>query len=200
LDQLGLNESIQIKNSLYYTVTKHELYSSLKYTPPNYLCETLEYSLRQSDSQKSHILAYAFVRLASCSGKNDYGGDWIIALTDTGKTIRIARTSQMVATFLGTGFGRLFEASLRFAPRPYQSRLTTPELVELLKMPTCLSEDRRAVLDQLGNLHRRHFNNHWEFVRFAREKGLDIDFTMPPRRPDPKQSLEHLLDELPVNP
>jgi hypothetical protein len=51
------------------------------------------------------------------------------------------------------------------------------------------------VLDQLGNIHGRRFANRWEFVRFAREKGLKLDFTSPPRRPDPKASLGRLLDE-----
>jgi hypothetical protein len=40
----------------------------------------------------------------------------------------------------------------------------------------------------------------WEFVRFAQEKGLKLDFTTPPRRPDPRESLERLLDELPKAP
>ena len=64
-------------------------------------------------------------------------------------------------------------------------------------MPTCFGEARRVVLDQLENIHGRRFANHWEFVRFAREKGLKLDFTSPPRRPDPKASLERLLDDSP---
>ena len=84
--------------------------------------------------------------------------------------------------------------------QPFPCRLTTQELVELLKMPTCIQDNRRAVLDQLGNIHGRRFANHWEFVRFAREKGLKLDFTSPPRRPDPKASLARLLDERPASP
>jgi hypothetical protein len=68
---------------------------------------------------------------------------------------------------------------------PSPCRLTAQELVDLLKMPTCFGEARRAVLDHLGNLHGRRFANHREFVRFAREKHLAIDLTSPPRRPDP---------------
>jgi hypothetical protein len=89
---------------------------------------------------------------------------------------------------------------VRFATRPYRCRLTSQELVELLKMPTCFGETRRVVLDHLGNIHRRHFANHWEFVRFVREKNLDLDFTTPPRRPDPKKSLAQVLDEALASP
>ena len=78
---------------------------------------------------------------------------------------------------------------------------TTADLVELLKFPTCFGpQARRVVLDQLGNIHGRRFANHWEFVRFAKEKGLKLDFTSPPRRPNPRESLERLLDELPAVP
>ncbi len=82
-------------------------------------------------------------------------------------------------------------------PRPPQKplpcRLTTQELVELLKMPTCFGEARRVVLGHLGNIHGRRFANHWEFVRFAREKGLQLDLTTPPRRPDPQESVKRML-------
>ena len=45
---------------------------------------------------------------------------------------------------------------------------------------------RRIILDQLGNRHGRRFDTHWDFVRYAQEKGLNLDFTSPPQRPDPK--------------
>jgi hypothetical protein len=70
------------------------------------------------------------------------------------------------------------------AERP-PCRLSTQHLVELLKMPTCIGEARRVVLDQLGNRYRRAFADVWEFVRFAREENLDLDFTTPPQRPEP---------------
>ncbi len=63
-------------------------------------------------------------------------------------------------------------------------------------MPTCFGEARRVVLDHLGNRYGRHFVNHWAFVRFARERGLKLDFTAPPKRPDPKQSLKRMLEVL----
>jgi len=41
------------------------------------------------------------------------------------------------------------------------------------------------VLYHLGNIHGRSFANHWEFVRFAQEQNLSLDFTTAPRRPSP---------------
>jgi hypothetical protein len=60
----------------------------------------------------------------------------------------------------------------------------TQELVELLKMPTCVAEVRRVVLDHLGNRYGRRFETHWDFVRFAQGQQLGLDFTTPPQRPD----------------
>jgi Protein kinase domain len=72
------------------------------------------------------------------------------------------------------------------AGEPLPCRLTTQDLVELLKMPTCVGEVRRVILDQLGNRYGRRFDTHWDFVRYAQEQGLDLDFTTPPQRPDRK--------------
>jgi hypothetical protein len=44
------------------------------------------------------------------------------------------------------------------------------------------------VLDHLGHRYGRRFVNHWAFVRFATEQKLGLDFTTPPKRPDPKGS------------
>ncbi len=71
-----------------------------------------------------------------------------------------------------------------------------PDLVDLLKMPTCFGGARRAVLDRLGNRHGRRLVNHWAFVRFATEKGLDLDFTTPPRWPDPGEWVKRVLQIL----
>ena len=46
-----------------------------------------------------------------------------------------------------------------------------------------VGEARRVVLDHLGNRYHRTFADVWEFVRFAKEQNLDLDFTSPPRRP-----------------
>jgi hypothetical protein len=84
----------------------------------------------------------------------------------------------------------MLEAMVRVSIEPFPCRLTTQELVELLKMPTCLGEARRIVLDHLGNRYHRHFVNHWAFVRFATEQNLNLDFTTPPKRPDRKESFK----------
>jgi hypothetical protein len=69
---------------------------------------------------------------------------------------------------------------------PLSCRLATQDLVELLKMPTCVREVRRVILDQLGNRYGRRFETHWDFVRYAQEQGLNLDFTTPSQRPDRK--------------
>jgi hypothetical protein len=75
---------------------------------------------------------------------------------------------------------------LAAAGEPLPCRLSTQDLVELLKMPTCVGPVRRVVLDQLGNRYGRRFATHWEFGRYAQEQRLNLDFTTPPRRPDRK--------------
>ncbi len=52
---------------------------------------------------------------------------------------------------------------------PPPCRLSTQDLVDLLKMPTCVREVRRVILDQLGNRYRRRFDTHWDFVRYAQQ-------------------------------
>lgn len=52
-------------------------------------------------------------------------------------------------------------------------------------MSACVGPARRVVLDQLGNRYYRRFADAWEFVRFAHEQHLDLDFTTPPQRPEP---------------
>jgi hypothetical protein len=77
-------------------------------------------------------------------------------------------------------------AALAFLPgasEPLPCRFTDQQLVELLKLPTCIREAGRVVLNHLGNRHRRHFIDHWELVRFAKEQQLGLDFTSPPVRP-----------------
>ena len=69
------------------------------------------------------------------------------------------------------------------AGEPLPCRLRTQDLVELLKMPTCIREVRRVILDQLGNRYGRRFDTHWDFVRYAQEQGPHLDFTTPPQRP-----------------
>jgi hypothetical protein len=70
------------------------------------------------------------------------------------------------------------------AAQPSREALPTPVLVELLKHPLCVGEARHAVLDVLGTRYGRTFADVWEFVRYAEEQKLGLDFTTPPRRPE----------------
>jgi tRNA A-37 threonylcarbamoyl transferase component Bud32 len=74
-------------------------------------------------------------------------------------------------------------AHLAPALEPSAEPLPTPLLVELLKHPLCVGEARRAVLDVLAERYHRPFADQWEFVRFAEEQKLGLDFTSPPKRP-----------------
>jgi hypothetical protein len=68
-----------------------------------------------------------------------------------------------------------------------RGHLSTQELTNLLKQPFCVGEARRVVLKQLERRYRRTFADHWEFVRFAQQQNLGLDFTTPPRRPEAVQ-------------
>jgi hypothetical protein len=72
---------------------------------------------------------------------------------------------------------------LSLAGGPLRCRLDTQDLVDLLKMPTCFGEIRNVVLKHLGNRYGRTFADQWEFVRYAEEHHLGLDFTTPPKRP-----------------
>ena len=104
-------------------------------------------------------------------------------LTDTSQTQRDLRALSVAMQTIGLGMGAL-PAAMALEAEPWPCRLTTQELVDLLKMPTCFGKARLVVLDHLGNIHGRRFASHWEFVRFAHEQNLSVDLTTPPRRPD----------------
>jgi hypothetical protein len=55
-------------------------------------------------------------------------------------------------------------------------------LVDLLKHPLCVAEARRVVLTSLETRYQRKFADQWEFVRFAQDRHLQLDFTTPPAR------------------
>jgi hypothetical protein len=95
----------------------------------------------------------------------------------------IRRTAALI-TGAGLAESGPFSAlpALSVPSEPLSCRLSTQDLVDLLKMPTCFGGARKVVLKHLGNRYGRRFANHWEFVRFAREQHLDLDFTTPPKR------------------
>ena len=109
-----------------------------------------------------------------------------LAILDDISTAEISRRAGLMTMTIGQAASGQFAWAGALAAKPFPCRLTTQELVELLKMPTCFGTARRVVLDRLGNRYGRRFINHWAFVRFAREQGLDLDLTTPPKRPDPR--------------
>jgi hypothetical protein len=68
---------------------------------------------------------------------------------------------------------------LKAPPEP----LSVQMLADLLNHLLCVGEARRVVLDQLGSRYGRRFENQWEFVRFAEEHKLGLDFTSPVQPP-----------------
>ena len=45
------------------------------------------------------------------------------------------------------------------------------------------AEAARVCMKPLGNRYGRRFGTHWDFVRYAHEQNLNLDFTTPPQRP-----------------
>jgi tRNA A-37 threonylcarbamoyl transferase component Bud32 len=107
-----------------------------------------------------------------------------MVLTDNGQN-QISHMMAKMAASAGSGMEGALEAAARISAEPLPCRLSTQELVDLLKMPTCFGAARRIVLDHLGNRYGRRFVNHWAFVRYATEQKLNLDFITPPRRPQP---------------
>jgi hypothetical protein len=67
-----------------------------------------------------------------------------------------------------------------------QSRpLSQQQLIDLLKHPLCIGETRRSVLQALAFTHDRPFADQWDFVRYIRDKKVDVDLLAPFNRPTP---------------
>ncbi len=87
-----------------------------------------------------------------------------------------------VASTLATGQFLFGMPDIFLAGEPLPVRISTQELVDILKIPLCVGAARRVVLDQLEQRYQRKFANHWEFVRFAQDQKLSLDLASPPRR------------------
>jgi len=98
-------------------------------------------------------------------------------------TQRASAVAGVVGAFSGTGQPLGSLVLLRPAAKLVACRLSTQQLVDLLKMPTCLGDTRRLVLDYLGTRYERSFSDHWDFVEYAREHLPEVDLTTPPKRP-----------------
>jgi tRNA A-37 threonylcarbamoyl transferase component Bud32 len=89
----------------------------------------------------------------------------------------------MVAALIGLSGANplLVTPALLRSPRQPPAPLRIETLVELLKHPLCVGEARRAVLDQVQRHYQRPFVDQWDFVRFAQERQLGLEFTNPPQ-------------------
>ena len=150
--------------------------------------------LRYLDRPRAKALAREVVM--GLGSKRDFNElDWS-AILDDASTAEITRRAAFMGMMIGQAASGQFAWAGALAAEPFPCRLTTQELVDLLKMPTCFGKARRVVLDHLGNRYRQRFANHWAFVRYAREQGLKLDFTTAPKRPNPEESVKRMLEIL----
>ncbi len=133
-------------------------------------------------AQAAAILLSALTR-ATSPGDQQQLAQWF-SMVLTGFSPAVQQQRSMAATAVAIGQPLPLLAFLQSATQSLPCRLSTQRLVELLKMPTCIGEGRRVVLDHLGNRYQRRFADQWKFVRYATEERLGLDFTSPPQRPE----------------
>jgi hypothetical protein len=118
----------------------------------------------------------------------DFGTSWelqeALLLLLTGKGARdLARDAVAGIASAPMRAGALISPAFLAAAQPPECSLPTQKLVDLLKQPLCVGQARRIILDLLEKRYQRSFADQWEFVRFAGERKLGLDFTSPPKRP-----------------
>jgi hypothetical protein len=124
---------------------------------------------------------------AACDDASTSSGALELLLKDTSPPSRRSRAAAVAALVSQAPAGPLPSLpALAAAGEPRPCRLSTQDLVELVKMPTGFAWERRVVLRHLSNRYGRPFTNHWDFVRFAQEHRLGLDLTSPPPRPRPE--------------
>jgi serine/threonine protein kinase len=83
----------------------------------------------------------------------------------------------------GTGPGRAEDPeAIAHAFGAMLRTCTEQQLVDVLKMPTCVGQLQRAVLDELGRRRGRPFADLWEAVAWLSESQPAIDLSSPTRR------------------
>ncbi len=139
------------------------------------------------DSEEATQIARAVTFRMVAYSDYDSPGDLELLLSN-GPRLQVRRRADAIAAAIGmAAHGPAWSLPLLpVAAEPLPYRFSTQDLVELLKMPTCIGAMRRVILDQLGNRYRQRFETHWDFVRYAQQQRLDLDFTTPPKRPDRK--------------
>jgi hypothetical protein len=83
------------------------------------------------------------------------------------------------------GFAHDDGIELRSIPSVIDAALThlpVQDLVDVLKMPTCIGRHRMAVLRALGLRAKRKFEDVWEVVAWLRQERPEVDLTIPARR------------------
>jgi hypothetical protein len=137
-------------------------------------------------AQAAAFLLWVMTKETPTTPQQALAGFLSLALTDLPPaTQRLRRVDLAAAVGAGAGGDPFLPLALvDSAAQLRPCRLSTQQLVELLKMPTCVGEGRRVVLDHLGQRYRRPFADVWQFVHFAQEQRLDLDFTSRPERPE----------------
>jgi len=140
----------------------------------------------QAATQATAVLIQAMTKTAEPYTLHELA-HWLSAVLTRVDPPELPRRSAAVVAVIGPppGIDRLVATPILLDPalEPLPCRLSTQQLVDLLKQPTCVGLARRVVLDQLENRYRQDFADHWAFVRFAQEQNLGLDFTSPPKRP-----------------
>jgi hypothetical protein len=125
---------------------------------------------KTTDSDQLIWLAAALPALAGRLGPGEAANRAVVAARAVGEGLSpLTRLS---------GLATLLQAS-----QPLPCRFSTQELVDLLKMPTCVGPARDVILQQLGERYHRDFADVWAFVDYAHEHLPEIDLTTPPKRP-----------------
>jgi hypothetical protein len=105
----------------------------------------------------------------------------VVALTGFPPTRNASTAATVVAVLVDRGSWPTTLAVLSLVQSPPPCRLSTPQLVDLLRHPLCVGQARRLVLDQLEIRYNRTFADQWDFVRFATDE-LHLDLSETPSR------------------
>jgi hypothetical protein len=144
-----------------------------------------EAATRSAQVMASHITGDTQLNIYYAFYNDEITTDPLNCLLSSATPSHIRQRSVAVVAVAAAASGGLTAAlpALPVAAEPIPCRLPTQDLVEMLKYPTCVGPARRVILNHLGNRYGRRFDTHWQFVRYAQDAGLNLDFTTPPKRP-----------------
>jgi hypothetical protein len=101
----------------------------------------------------------------------------LLAILDRNPRQRAAAYAAKVAG-AGDPWSLFAAPALLQAPPP----LPAQTLVDILKLPFCVGEARRVVLEQLSRHYGRPFADQWDFVDYVQQQNLGLDLTTPRAR------------------